>query len=63
MRYIIPVIATTLFFLLDVFCNEISIKQVKNITFTFTIHPAVVCSTGSNELSAMVVSGFTSRLT
>ncbi|MEJ7736395.1 MAG: hypothetical protein WKF97_03120 [Chitinophagaceae bacterium] len=32
MRYIIPVIATTLFFLLNVFCNEVSVKPGKNIT-------------------------------
>jgi len=31
MRYIIPVIAT-LFFLFNVFCNEASVKQEKNIT-------------------------------
>ncbi len=32
MRYIIRVISTTLFFLLNVFCNEVSVKQGENIT-------------------------------
>ncbi len=32
MRYILPVIATTLFFLLNVFCNEVSVKRGKIIT-------------------------------
>ncbi|MGI8637050.1 MAG: hypothetical protein ACR2KZ_16775, partial [Segetibacter sp.] len=36
MRYIIPVIATTLFVLLNVFCSEVSIRQAKKITIRDT---------------------------
>jgi len=32
MKYIIPVIATTSFILLNMFCNQVSVKQGENIT-------------------------------